>query len=127
MCYSTNQLTALQLVGLLRSLAPNLPKFNIAMSVVAPYMTESGLMFPELRQKLQEAGVVINAAESVGLAMGYLAAKKVNGKSLYCAADSWWEVEDQLHELMPQWLGEENCEQQRKAESASFFTSESGL
>jgi len=117
----------IQLVGLLRSLSPNLPKFNIAMSVIAPYMTESGLMFPELRKKLQEARVMINTAESVGIAMGFLASKKVNGKGLYCAANSWWEVEDQLRLLEPQWLGQVNCEQFRKASSAHFFSSKSGL
>lgn len=84
-------------------------------------------MFPELRQKLQEAGVIINTAENVGLAMGYLASKKVNGKGLYCAANSWWELEDQLRLLEPQWLGERNCEQFRKASSTHFFTSKSGL
>jgi len=84
-------------------------------------------MFDELRKKLHEAGVVINTAENVGLAMGYLAGKKVNGKSLYCGANTWWEVEDELHLLEPQWLGKRNCDQHNNAGTMNFFTSKSGL
>jgi short-subunit dehydrogenase len=76
-----------RLVELMRALRPNLPKYNITINPVAPYVTESRLMNKELPAATKEHGIPINKAESAAQAIAYLVSKGFNGKTIFCAAD----------------------------------------
>ncbi len=84
-------------------------------------------MTNELRTATQKNGIPINKAESVALAMAYLVSGGLNGKTIFCAADKFREIEDPIIEAMPQWLGEENVKLVQLGEKASLFRNESGV
>jgi hypothetical protein len=92
----------------MRALAPNLPNFKITTNTVALYMTEPRLLTNELCKTLEENEIPINKAERVAVAMAYLVSRGLNGKTIYCAANGFREVEDAMLDTVPQWLGEEN-------------------
>src|SRR6201996_3510955 len=94
------------LLGLMRAMRVPSPLFNITINMVAPFMTESALMVPELRQILQEHGTPINEASSVARAAAFLCAEGWNGKTLMVIGNQFVEVENGLGETRQLWLGE---------------------
>ena len=117
----------LQLVGLLRSLRPNVSKFNITLNIIAPYMTESRLMTENMRKILKEHKIPFNKPENVAKAMAYLVTEPINGKTVVSAADSFREIEDSLADTEYLWMGEKYTEIFKRAERLNLFVSKSGL
>jgi short-subunit dehydrogenase len=111
----------------MRALRLNLPKHNITINTVAPYVTESQLMTKELRAATKEHGIPINKAESVAKAVAYLVSRGFNGKTIFCAANKFKELEGSLADIAPQWLGEENVKYVKLGEKANLFSNKSGI
>jgi NAD(P)-dependent dehydrogenase (short-subunit alcohol dehydrogenase family) len=120
-------LTRTQLIGLLRSLSPSVPQYNITINAVAPWMTDTPLDQPAHRRILSECNIELNDPENVGRAMAYLAGSGVNGQSLWCGRNVFVEVEKSITELKPKWLGEENARLWETANKQDFFENKSGL
>ncbi|KZT39259.1 NAD(P)-binding protein [Sistotremastrum suecicum HHB10207 ss-3] len=114
------------LLGFMRAIRKTAPRFNVSINMVAPWMTMSALMTPELLTKVKAAGVPINEATSVAQAIVFLATCGWNGKTLFVAGNSCTEVEDALDSTRPLWLGSANDEAWKKAEKVQYFESRSG-
>ncbi len=102
--------------------------FNISISCVAPWMTETNLLQPGLRERLADAGVQIQKADSVSAAIAWSAtAEAWNGKTIFVCGDAFTELEEALYELEPSWLGVKNSQLWRYAQETPYFVSKSGL
>jgi NAD(P)-dependent dehydrogenase (short-subunit alcohol dehydrogenase family) len=77
--------TNLKIVGLMRSTRDNLPKFNIRLNCVAPYMTRTPLgdAIPGLWDDLERRGIPVQEPIWVARSVGTLIAdKKFHGTDL---------------------------------------------
>ncbi|KAM0810359.1 hypothetical protein AB5N19_10708 [Seiridium cardinale] len=92
------------IVGLFRSLKSETPKLGIAISVVAPALTETPMLArgtSSLEEnadnfaKMSASGVAVNRVESVALAIGYLINEgpRSNGKSILVQGDKMVDLE----------------------------------
>ncbi|KAI1818686.1 short chain dehydrogenase reductase [Poronia punctata] len=113
-------------LGLIRSLRPNLPHTHGAtINGVAPAATISRLLPKNLAAPIMAAGSPVSSAEHVGLALAYSAvateerqvdrygkdaegtkAGRWNGRVILTLGDTWTEIEGPLAEKRPEWLGE---------------------
>ncbi len=82
--------------GVMRSLYSNAKKFNVAINMVAPSATETGMMPPGARPALEQMGFVFNDADAVGRAIAFLACgekdengeEQWNGKTIFVAGNT---------------------------------------
>jgi NAD(P)-dependent dehydrogenase (short-subunit alcohol dehydrogenase family) len=112
----------------MRALRNTAAKFNISINCVAPWVTETNLLQPGLRDRLAVSRVPIQKAESVATAIAYsVTAESWTGKTIFCCDDTFTEVEGPILELLPQWLGEENARLWNNAQETPYFVSKSGL
>jgi len=134
--------TEFQIVGIMRALRDNLPKFNIRLNIVAPYMTRTPLgdAIPGLWEDLERRGIPVQEPVWVARCVGTLAADEkysgiriyftdlTKGHTLYSAHSQMWEIEDAIRRLEPEWLGKENARIfDLSRHGPSYFTSKSGL
>jgi len=96
-------------LGLTRGLSKMLKPLNITINLVAPYFTESNLMFPDVRDFCTRKNIPVSDPSSVAKALAYNALKGGDwtGKGVWVAADKWAELEGPIAGLRKQWLGEE--------------------
>lgn len=111
----------------MRAIRPKVPKFNITVNIVAPWMTDSPLLGDLQRSVMAQSGVPVNKSENVGRAIAYLSTGRHNGKALWTGINKFTELEDAITRLQPQWLGEENSRAWNKANEHEFFPTESGI
>src|SRR4051794_9472039 len=79
----------------MRSVKRVCAKDNVAINCVAPWMTDTRLIYPALRKTLTEANIPIQHTEAVALAMGYSVAKEgCMGKTIYVAAETYTEIKE---------------------------------
>lgn len=111
----------------MRALRPKVPKLNITVNIVAPWMTDSALLSDHHKGIMARSGVPVNDPQNVGRAIAYLSTGLVNGKALWTGRNVFTEMEDAITRLQPQWLGEENTRAWHKANEEEFFHNESGI
>ena len=109
-------------VGFMRAVKGVCAKDDIAINCVAPWMTDTRLIYPALREKLAEAKIPVQPAEAVALAMGYSVAKEGwTGKTIYVAAGTYTEIEEPILRLEKEWLGLENARMFRTGQELDYF------
>ncbi|EJT99236.1 NADP-binding protein [Dacryopinax primogenitus] len=104
-------------LGLVRSLASTLKNDNITINLVAPFFTDSALMYPSLRTFCTSRNIPVSRASSVAKALAYnaLRGSEWTGKGVWVAADKWGEVEVGLEESREKCLGDEFDELRKRA------------
>ncbi|OJD12399.1 hypothetical protein ACJ73_09358, partial [Blastomyces percursus] len=107
------------IVGLLRALKNDVAKYNIALSVVAPAITLTPIITSSGRRttsdpaewaaSMARAGVPINKAESVALAVAHLIniGMQANGQGLLLQKDKMVDVERGIAKSRAMWMGKE--------------------
>lgn len=111
----------------MRAMRSTVPKLNITVNVVAPWMTDSALLSDHHKEIIAGCGVPVNEPKNVGRAIAYLSTGVVNGKALWTGRNVFTEMEDAISRLQPQWLGEENARAWHRANEQDFFHNESGI
>jgi NAD(P)-dependent dehydrogenase (short-subunit alcohol dehydrogenase family) len=110
-------------VGFMRAVKRVCAKDNIAINCVAPWMTDTRLVYPALRKTLAEANIPVQPAEAVALAMGYSVAKEGwMGKTIYVAAGTYTEIEGPILRLEKEWLDVENAAMFRRGQELDYMT-----
>ena len=110
-------------VGFMRSVKRACAKDNIAINCVAPWMTDTRLVYPALRKILAEANIPVQPTEAVALAMGYSVAKEGwMGKTIYVAAGTYTEIEEPILRQEKEWLGVENVAMFRRGQELDYMT-----
>jgi NAD(P)-dependent dehydrogenase (short-subunit alcohol dehydrogenase family) len=75
-------------------------KDGIAINCVAPWMTDTRLIYPALSKTLAEASIPVQYTEAVALAMGYSVAREGwMGKTIYVAAGTYTEIKEPILQL----------------------------
>lgn len=98
------------ILGLMRSLrlyisSPN--NQNIRVNTICPWMTITYIT-RGIKDVWLEAELPANTPLDVAkVTAGMICDTTLNGKSMYVEGGRSWEIEDNLDELEPQWLGEE--------------------
>jgi hypothetical protein len=126
----------------MRSIRDNVPKFDIRINIVAPYMTRTPLgdAIPGLWDDLERRGIPVQEPIWVSRSVGTLICdekyngskstyrKLISGNTIYSAHSQMWEIEDAIKRLEPEWLGKENARIFDLSRSGpSYFRSKSGL
>jgi NAD(P)-dependent dehydrogenase (short-subunit alcohol dehydrogenase family) len=110
-------------VGFMRAVKRVCAKHDVAINFVAPWMTDTRLMYPALRKTLAEANIPVQPAEAVALAMAYSVAKEGwTRKTIYVAASTYTEIEEPILRLEEEWLGLENSRIFRKQQELDYMT-----
>jgi NAD(P)-dependent dehydrogenase (short-subunit alcohol dehydrogenase family) len=120
--------------AIMRSIYPNAPKFGVTINMVAPALTETGMMPPGARQQMEQMGFIVNNSDAVGRAVVFLAVgekdesgvEKWNGKTVYVAGDTFKEVEDAYNVSRSEWLGTKWVEMAERIKGLGFIKSKSG-
>lgn len=108
----------------MRATRTPLAAYDISINCVAPWMTESNLISPELRANLTKAGVPIQKTESVAAAIAYSCTMHPwNGKTIFVCNDTFTELEGPINDTEPQWLGEGNSRLWRQGQLTRYFSS----
>jgi hypothetical protein len=102
------------------------PIFNITVNMIAPFMTDSALMTPHLREILTESDIPINNPIAVAKSAAFLCTQGWNGKTLMVVGDRFVELEEGIDKSRSVWLGETFSDVMTKAESVKYFDSQSG-
>ena len=111
-------------VGFMRAAKRVCAKDDIAINCVAPWMTDTRLIYPALRQALAKANIPVQPTQAVALAMGYSVAKEGwTGKTIYVAAGTYAELEEPILKLESEWLGVENSRMFRVGQEMDYMTS----
>jgi len=96
-------------LGLMRSLRTQLPRDNITINMVAPWMTRTQLLPPQFEANWGH----LPANEPEGPARALLlpvVRPDMNGRSLFVAGHDIIDLEAGLQETQPKWMGEELSE-----------------
>jgi NAD(P)-dependent dehydrogenase (short-subunit alcohol dehydrogenase family) len=110
-------------VGFMRAVKRVCAKHDITINCVAPWMTDTRLIYPALRKTLAEANIPVQPTEAVALAMGYSVAKEGwTGKTIYVAAGTYTEIEEPILRLEEEWLGLENSRMFRLGQGLDYMT-----
>ncbi|KAI0177918.1 putative oxidoreductase,short chain dehydrogenase [Pestalotiopsis sp. NC0098] len=117
------------IVGLLRSLKPEVPKVGVAISVVAPAITATpmlasvGVDAAETEARLSGAGVRINRVESVALAAAHLLnlGPGANGMGVLVQGDKMRDVERGYAKSRSTMLGEEMLDMFRQGSGKELY------
>ncbi|KAF1809942.1 NAD(P)-binding protein [Eremomyces bilateralis CBS 781.70] len=120
-------------VGLMRAMKQETAKLNIAISVVAPAITvtpilrqnrEDGGSEEVLAQGFSKAGVPINKAESIALAVGHLIkqGRQGNGAGIFVQADRMVDLERGLAKSREIWMSKEMLDLFRGGREAPLFS-----
>lgn len=97
-------------------------KQDIAINCVAPWMTDTRLIYPALRKTLAEANIPGQPTEAVALAMAYSVAKEGwTGKTIYVSAGTYIEIEEPILRLEKEWLGLENSRMFRMGQELDYM------
>lgn len=103
-----------------------LAKDEISINCVAPWLTDTALIFPGLRKLLNENGIPVQPAQAVALAYAYSASQEDwTGRTLYVSAGTYTELEEPILKFEHQWLGVENASQFRKGQELDYLTATS--
>ncbi|KAL9083533.1 MAG: hypothetical protein Q9159_005725 [Coniocarpon cinnabarinum] len=95
-------------LGLMRSLRTYLPSaFGVRVNTVCPWMTRT-IMTSGIETDWYKAKLPVNEPEDVARVLAEIAVSNgLNGKSMYVEGGRAWEIEENLEQLEPQWLGKE--------------------
>ncbi|KAH7013890.1 hypothetical protein EDB80DRAFT_568660 [Ilyonectria destructans] len=102
-------------LGLMRALRTQLPKDNITVNMIAPWMTITPMVTDHIRKVWGElpANSPLDVAKASLLPV---LRPEVNGKSFLINGGHITEVEDKLNETQPVWLGDELDKQMREGQ-----------
>jgi NAD(P)-dependent dehydrogenase (short-subunit alcohol dehydrogenase family) len=128
----------------MRALKQDTKKFNIAISVVAPAITQTPILVDnrqeemgigagkksqedairEWSEKMRKVGVPINSAEGISLAVTYLinGGLQTNGAGLLVQDDKIWDFEAGLAKSREVWMSKEMLDLFRGGRNAPLFT-----
>lgn len=110
----------------MRASKRQLSKWNISINSVAPWMTDTPLIFPSLRKVLKEANIPVQPTSAVAVAMAHSAcAPDWTGKTVYAAGGRYTELEEPILTLESQWLGIENSKLWRVGQELDYLTATS--
>ncbi|EJU00086.1 3-hydroxyacyl-CoA dehydrogenase [Dacryopinax primogenitus] len=114
------------LMRCLRSVAA--PQWGISVNVICPSMTKTG-MVDAIEDIWNKAALPANDASDVAMGIATAAtanngdgrpgaAKPFNGKALFISGSRFYEIEDNIDRLEPEWLGEQNSQDLFKLKEA---------
>jgi hypothetical protein len=128
----------------MRALKQDTRKFNIAISVVAPAITQTPILvdnrqqemgigagkktqedaIKEWSEKMRRVGVPINSAEGIALAVTYLinGGIQTNGAGLLVQDDKIWDFEAGLAKSRETWMSKEMLDLFRGGRNAPLFS-----
>lgn len=117
------------IVGLLRSLKPEVPKVGVAISVVAPAITSTPMLgsldgtAAEVEARFRKIGVVVNRAESVALAVGHVInlGPAMNGMGILVQGDKMRDVEKGYAKSRSTMLGKEMMDMFRQGSGKELY------
>lgn len=93
-------------LGLLRGMRTQMPKQNMTINMVAPWMTVTP-MLPKAIEDMWD-GLPANSAEGPARALLIPAIRHdINGETLFVAGNRAYALEEKLHETQPLWLGDQ--------------------
>ncbi|EXJ69762.1 uncharacterized protein A1O5_06833 [Cladophialophora psammophila CBS 110553] len=94
-------------LGLMRALAADGPKYNNSTSLIAPSATATGILDVTARAAYERLGIQVQSSDYVALGALFLASngQLTNGYGLNLMNFRALEVEGKLAELQPQWQG----------------------
>ena len=110
-------------VGYMRAMKKELQRQNIAINCVAPWMTDTPLIYPPLRKILAANNIPVQPASAVALAMAFsVTVPNWIGKTVYAAMSQYTELEEPILKLEEQWLGIENSKLFRIGQELDYLT-----
>ena len=113
-------------VGYMRAMKKELQRQNIAINCVAPWMTDTPLIYPQLREILAANNIPVQPPSAVAIAMAFSAtAPEWSGKTVYAAMSQYTELEEPILKLEEQWLGIENSKLFRIGQELDYLTATS--
>ncbi|KAL2881803.1 hypothetical protein SGCOL_002960 [Colletotrichum sp. CLE4] len=93
-------------LGLMRAMRTQLPRMNITVNMIAPWMTDTEMVTDHIRSIWKE--LPANTPKDVATASLLPAMRpEVNGKSFFIHGGNISDLEDKLDETQPLWLGPE--------------------
>ncbi|EXJ86758.1 hypothetical protein A1O3_03712 [Capronia epimyces CBS 606.96] len=96
-------------LGLMRSLRTQLPRRNITINMIAPWMTVTPMLPAAIKDLWGH--LPANTPEGVARALLLPAVdQSINGKAFFIAGNHMVELEDKIHESQPSWMGEKLSE-----------------
>ena len=109
-------------VGFMRAVKRVCATHDITINCVAPWMTDTRLIYPALRKTLAEANIPVQPTKAVALAMAYSVAKEGwTGRTIYVAAGTYTEIEEPILRLEKEWLGAENARMFRMGQELDYM------
>ncbi|KAK1467399.1 hypothetical protein CMEL01_11392 [Colletotrichum melonis] len=102
-------------LGLMRAMRTQLPKMNITVNMIAPWMTDTEMVTDHIRSIWKE--LPANTPKDVATASLLPAMRpEVNGKSFFIHGGNISDLEDKLDETQPLWLGTDLDKQMREGQ-----------
>lgn len=114
------------LLGFMRAVRSSAPSFNVSISMIAPWVTETPMVPPSFIKIMADNAIPVNKADTVARGIAVLAGEGHNGETIVVAGDRCIEVEGTIDATRSLWLGEKIDSDYRKYEKGRWLRMPSG-
>ncbi|KAF9468727.1 hypothetical protein BDZ94DRAFT_1246131 [Collybia nuda] len=114
------------LLGFMRAIRSSAPMFNVSISMIAPWVTETSMVPPSFIEIMANNKIPVNKAETVARGIAVLSGEGHNGETIVVAEDQCIEVEGAFDKARSSWLGEKIDSDYRTYEQGRWLRMPSG-